>query len=104
MSVGSLDRDFSRRALTQKSGNTARAGLQLDIERLFAQQIRFIFTPPSSALPLPFPPRHTAPCFLHNCAILRINTAWHCMVMLLVDLDRFSHDEVIEDVFPFFTN
>ena len=40
MSVGSLDRDFSRRALTQKNGNNARAGLQLDIERLFAQQIR----------------------------------------------------------------
>lgn len=42
MSVGSLDRDFSRRALTQKNGNTARAGLQLDIERLFAQQIRLL--------------------------------------------------------------
>ena len=47
MSVGSLDRDFSRRALTQKNGNNARAGLQLDIERLFAQQIRSLLLPMS---------------------------------------------------------
>ena len=42
MSSVSVERDVHRRASSRQNTHTAKAGLQLDIERLFARQIKYV--------------------------------------------------------------
>jgi hypothetical protein len=50
LKASGMDRDYGKRLQERNRANTARAGLQFDIERLFAQQIR-IYGPDALSTP-----------------------------------------------------